>query len=287
MSVLDGKHTRLALLLASLSLAAPLRAATFDARETAVPLGKGHGEVGIFGPLRWGLTDDLTLEVHPILFLAGDFHGTVRVRHLQIKGWSLEGEYGLSVPTLGMRLTQHLGLASPFFPTWKKSDKRVGFFVVPHLGVLASRALLEDTWLTLRTDLTVGIPIGRNDALPIDSVFAPLELVMAPMLTGYRFRIGGGIDHPVVAWLRVRGQVDLFWTGKHPEGYAQLSTFFFKAYAGADLRLSKRMRLTLGLTLYNWDQHATKVVVDADGIATREHVRSTDVWPSLDLLWRW
>ncbi|MDF1562915.1 MAG: hypothetical protein P1V51_07715 [Deltaproteobacteria bacterium] len=271
----------------ALVLPAAALAEALPARETAHPLGKNHGEVGIFNELQWGLTDELSIEAHPILFLAGDFHATLRLRHAEVAGWTLSGEYGLAVPTLGMRLTQNLGFASPFFPTWEDSDNKVGLFVVPHVGLLASSGKPTGAVITARADLTVGVPLGQNDALPVDSVFAPLELVMAPMLTGFRLRIGGGYDHPLMDWLRLRGQVNLFVTGKHPEGYAQLSTFFLELYAGVDLRVTTNTRFTLGVKMFNWDQHATKVKVGADGYATREHVRSTDFWPTIDFIWRW
>ncbi len=279
--------TRLLALSLALAFATTALAEALPARETGHPLGKNHGEVGVFNPMQWGLTEDLSIEAHPILFLAGDFHATVRWKHTVVMGWTLSGEYGLAVPTLGMRLTQNLGFASPFFPTWDTSDNRIGFFVVPHVGVVASSGEVTGAVITARADVTVGVPLGRNDAIPVDSVFAPLELAMAPMLTGYRLRVGGGYDHPIFDWLRVRGQMNLFFTGQHPEDYTQLSTFYLELYAGADLRVTTNTRVTLGVKMYNWDQHATKVTVGADGFASRKHVRSTDFWPTFDFIWRW
>jgi len=274
-------------LLSSTQLPATAWAEGMQARETAYALGKGGGELGVFNPMQWGLNDKVTLETHPLLFLMGNFTLTARVQHLEVAGFTLSGEYGLGLPTLAMRLSTKLGFASPFFPTWDSSDKKIGWYLVPHVGVLASRRFGEGGVLTLRLDGSLGLKLGKSDALPIDSVFAPLELVMAPMLTGFRLRAGGGYDHPLTEWLRLRGQLNLYLTGAHPEGYAALSPFIFELYAGADLRLSKRSRITLGVKMYNWDQHATKLKSIGEGMVRREAVRSTDFWPTLDYLFRW
>jgi hypothetical protein len=51
------------------------------------------------------------------------------------------------------------------------------------------------------------------------------------------------------------------------------------------MNLSATFGFTFGATVYNYDQGATRVRIEKDGVAKRERVRQTDLYPSADLLW--
>jgi hypothetical protein len=268
------------LALPALAAAEPIRA-----RETAHLREAWGWSTGVFNPLRLALSDTITVETHPLLDAVGGFNLAVQRAHMQGAGWTLTVEGSLSCPTLAFRLTQVMPLASPFFPRWSKGGGEIGWVLVPGAGLIWSWGGPREAVWTVRGDVAVGVPLGPSDALPVDSLFAPLELALAPALTGLRARVGTGYDYPVLDWLRLRAQLNGYLTGNHPAPYAQLSPWFVEAYGGVDLGLGDHARITLGAKWYNWDQGAKEVVVDEAGRARRQPVRSNDFWPTLDFIW--
>ncbi len=169
-------------------LGRPARADQPPARETALVADKGKYSMGVFNPLRIAVTNRIELEAHPLVFLVS-LNFVVRVAHVEIGDrLHITGEYGLSVPTLAMKLLQgHL------FPSWALGKGRVGWLIAPRAGLVAS---LGDPWLdvvTIRVDLTVGVVLSHTDTMPLDT-YAPLELLFAPVTGGYRGRVGAIYD---------------------------------------------------------------------------------------------
>ncbi len=260
-------------LIAILSLAAVGSVpTTLPARDTADVLARGRWSVGIVDPLRIGVHEGLEVSTHPILTLLLSPNVEARVA-LRTGALRVTGEYGVSVPSVAMRLT-----SGYLFPTWGKSDHRVGWFLVPSAGVAISAG--ERTTWTGRFDTAIGIPIGRNDATPLDT-FAPLELLFAPALTGLRHHASTFVDRAVVDWLRVRVGLDAWMMGPSEPPKSPL---VFATRAGGDLRLSRSLRLSLGLIVYDSDQHRQVVERGEDRRFRRERVRSLDVYPTFDLV---
>lgn len=242
------------------------------ARDSADVIRAGDYSVGIVDPLRIGAKKNLEIVTHPIIstfMLSPNVQARVAFR-AHPGGLRITGEYGLSVPTMAMRIT-----SGYLFPSWKTSDNRVGWFVVPSVGVAVSYG----AW-TGRLDSAIGLPLGRNDATPLDT-FAPIELIFAPALNGYRHHLGTIVDVPATDWLRVRGALDAWMIGPFEPPKSQL---MFAASAGVDLRLSQRLRLSLGGILYNSDQRRQIVERGDDGRWKRTHVRSWDVYPTFDVI---
>jgi hypothetical protein len=241
-----------------------------SARDTADVLAPGKWSGGVVDPLRLGLTKDVEIVTHPIVSLLLSPNVQARVA-FRTKGLRVTGEYGLSVPTVAMRLTSGF-----LVPSWERSDKHVGWFVVPSVGLAASYGSF-----TARLDTAIGVPLGHNDATPLDT-WAPIELIFAPALNGYRHHLGARVDHPLTEWLRVRGALDGWMIGPFDPPKSQL---MFAASAGVDLRVSEHFRLALGAIVYNSDQRRTVVERGEDGRWQRTKVRSTDIYPTLDLIY--
>lgn len=275
---------RLCLLLALVS--APALASDPAPRETADVLSKGQWSVGVFNPLRIGLTDRVELVTHPLLDLAASPHAVVRVAH-RTGSLRITGEYGLSLPTVGARLMKGF-----FFPSWETSGRNVGWMLVPRAGVVVSGAATARSVWTARADFAARLPLGHNDAMPFESFLAPLDLVFAPALTGFRARLGGSYDQALTSRLRVKGEFNLYATGGNPEGFAQPADvdgtgipLYVYAHAGLDVALSARARLAFGVAWYNYQQFGTKLVTGDDGFSTYERVRSNNVLPTVDFIW--
>lgn len=275
---------RLCLLLAF--AAAPAAAAEPAVRETADLLSKGQWSVGVFNPLRIGLSDQVELVTHPLLDLTGSPNAVVRVAH-RTGSLRITGEYGLSLPTVGARLMKGF-----FFPNWETSGRNVGWMLVPRAGVVVSGdAGPRGVW-TARADVAARLPLGDNDAMPFESFLAPLDLVFAPALTGFRARMGAGFDQALTEKLRVKGELNVYATGGNPEGYAQPADvdgtgvpLYVYAHAGLDVALSPRARLAFGVAWYNYQQFGRKLVTGDDGFSTYERVRSNNVLPTVDFIW--
>ncbi|MFO0675400.1 MAG: hypothetical protein U0169_02625 [Polyangiaceae bacterium] len=270
-----------AVVLVAASSAAPMadaRAAEpLRAWDTAAVRPKGSGSIGLFAPLRISAKEGLELETHPLFFLVASPNVNLRVRLVDDGRLRLTGEYGLSVPTVAMRLTQ-----GTLFPSWDTSSRRVGWFVVPSVGAALSYG--TNHVATVRLDTAFGIGVGPNDATPLDTV-APLELAFAPALNGFRTRGGLAYDFPITTWLRGRVSFDAYYVGRAPD--PPKSPFTFATSATLDVRVTARTRLTLGAVWYDHDQRRTVVRTRPDGFAERVGVRSDDVYPTGDFVWTW
>lgn len=254
-------------------MAAALIAAmlALPARDSADVIPRGHWSVGLLDPLRIGVMKDVEVVTHPVISILASPNVQARVAFRTSK-LRITGEYGLSVPTVVMRMT-----SGYLFPSWKESDNRVGWFVVPSVGLAMSYGI----W-TGRIDSAIGVPLGRNDATPLDT-WAPLELIFAPSLNGYRHHLGTIVDHPVADWLRIRGGLDAWMIGPFDPAKSQ---FIFAGFGGVDVRLSRRLILALGGIVYNSDQRRQVIERGDDGRWKRTSVRSWDVYPTLDLIFR-
>ncbi|MBF5041533.1 hypothetical protein FGE12_03980 [Aggregicoccus sp. 17bor-14] len=234
-------------------------------RDSALLAPRGSWSVGVLEPLRYAVSDRVTLSAHPLLCALAPNAGA-EVALGRVGGVVLAGEAGASVPTLALRVLQgHL------LPEWKTSGRTVGLSLVPHAGVRASRALGEPGLLTVSADVAVGLtrPLGETQGLGAP---APLELLLAPALGGVRTRAGVLGEWALRPRLRLRLQGDLF---HYDAGGSPWST---RVGAGVDVGVGVHGRLALGAQWWSSDQHAYD-------FASGEHHRSHDFLPTLDFIW--
>lgn len=260
--------SRPALVLLALLAASVARAEPLPARDLADVHAPGGYSVGILSPLKVGLHDGLELQTHPLVFFVSP-NAVVRVAHGALLGFRFTGEYGLSLPTPAMKLSQGY-----LFPAWEEGGGEVGWFLVPRVGLVATRGDPASRTLTLRADVAVGVPLTKSDATAPGGV-APLDDLFAPVFAGFRTRVGVSYDARLVDWLRVRAGVGVSLHGTTPE---MPSPVAFNAGLGLDLAVGKRSRFTLGVVWWNADTRA----IDA---RTHERVRSNDFLPTLDFIW--
>jgi hypothetical protein len=137
--------------------------------------------------------------------------------------------------------------------------------------------------LTLKGDLTAGIPITPTDAMPLDAP-APLNVLMAPVLTGVRARVGALAERALGARVRARAYGDLYVHGRtailQPPAGLAWSNLTTRLGIGVDVLLGEERlnRITLGVAWWNSDQHEIDEV-------TFERVRTNEFWPTLDFVW--
>ncbi len=260
-------------MLALLFATSAARAEPLPAHDAAAILPPGRVSVGLFDPLRWGVVDRVEIDTHPVLDLALAPNAIVRWAAVRSRV-SLTGEYGLSVPTMPMRWLQGY-----VFPSWESGGGRIGWTVVPQVGFVLSTG--ERNVFSVRADTAFGVPLEHTDA-EAPHLFAPFELWLAPATRGLRSRAGVAYDHALTDGLRVRGALDVYLLGNREN--APVSPLVYALSAGVDARLAPRVRLRLGLVLYDIDTHRTVVTKDAEGFSTRERVRSRDLFPTADVI---
>jgi hypothetical protein len=240
------------------------------ARDSAEVESAGTWSTGVFNPLLYALTDKLQLRVHPVIFFLAP-HGSLQVVHWQRGPWTLAGDYGLAIPWPAVKLLQgHL------FPSFGRGEGEVGLALLPSVGVRLSHNSNQRV-VTAKIDVAGRVPFTSSDLRPLEAP-APLEILFAPLLAGYRVRAGALWDAQVAEGWRLRAYVDLFVHGvdsDHRRSWLEHVTL--RAGGGADWSWSARWRLAVGLVLWNANQFA----VDERG---RRH-RSTDLLPVLDLIW--
>ncbi len=259
----------------------------FGPRETArVRPERWAYSVGVFNPLTLNVGRGLEIQTHPLLFLVAP-NVIIRVPHIPMPGatptdqrWGLTGEYGLSIPTIGMRL-----LEGTLFPAWENNQGHIGWAIVPRAGAVASRAggalPGQTAVISARVDLAIGLPMSTTDAQPLDAP-QPLNLWFDPVLSRYRARVGLLWDSSLGCRWRVRAYGDLYVHGVQrtihlPAGMDNLTT---RLGAGLDVGFGSHLqrRLTFGVAWWNSYQHA----IDP---TTWRAERSNDVWPTLDFVW--
>ena len=246
-------------LLLSLTLASP----ALPARDTAHVHAQGESSVGVFSPYRRGIGGGKEYQTHPLFFLVAP-NALLRMEHKTSGSWKLSGEYGLSIPTYGARLLTGEGVAKFY-----SRANTVAWALVPRFGLALSKGDLNEGLITtLRADIAVGVPLGEHDMKPIE--VGVLDLVFAPLQSGYRARVGGIYDRRMSAKLRARASADLFSHGEQPSSWSA------RAGVGFDLVLSGKKRLALGVIWLNSDTRAVN--------AEREPIRSNDFLPTFDLI---
>jgi hypothetical protein len=247
-----------AMLATGAALAAPR-----PARDTAF-VGVEKASVGVFAPLTYAFSEHLELRAHPLLFLVAP-NVVARVTHGDLGGLRITGEYGVSIPTVPMRLARGY-----LFPT----RAEIPWMVIPSAGVIASRGDPFGSVWSASAEIAYRARLGPTSLTPTNAP-APLEMVLAPGAGGYRVRAGGAYDVALGERWRVRGYGDVFvWPG------GMLSPVAFRLGAAADLAVAEKSRFTFGAVYWNSDTGR----VD---LASGERLRSHDILPTVDFIWAW
>ncbi len=243
-------------------LAVPAQAMT--PHDSAALLQAGQWEVGLFNPLRVGLSNQLELRLHPLVALVSP-HAVLRFDHGQLQGGDLTIEWGLGVPTYGLRQLQG-DSAGTLLPT----DHEVPWMVVPRAGMVWSRGNDRRVY-TLRADLTLGVAFNQPERAVQSPGAGWLDLLFAPATDGYRARLGMMYDRALSGRFRSRTRLDLYATGIADNPFMALGRHIFDVglWKGKDGRWN---RLSLGVAWLNSDSHATG------------GARSNDFMPVIDLV---
>ncbi len=130
-----------ALAAAAVVASSPARAAwlrtTDFALTTAHTLERGEVQVGLFGPLLYGITSHVQVGLHPVLLIVGAPNLSARWRYLSWGAWELAADASTTWSLLGREDVQ--GGVAPAdcaecgFPGWARLTTTVSWSVVPTL----------------------------------------------------------------------------------------------------------------------------------------------------------
>jgi hypothetical protein len=234
-------------------------------RDSSLGETPGSWSVGVFEPLRYAVSERVSVSTHPLLFFVAPNAG-VRVGLGTLRGLTLAADAGASVPTLALRLAQgHL------LPSWERSGGKVGLLLVPRAGLRASHGVGEAGLLTLAAEVAAGLALTPSDTGSLGAP-AAVELLLAPAMGGVRTRAGALYEWALRPRLRLRGYADGYHyaTGGSP--------WSVRAGLELDVGVGAHGRLALGAQWWNSDQHAYDFV-------RGEHHRSNDFLPTVDFIW--
>ncbi|WP_146981564.1 hypothetical protein [Lujinxingia vulgaris] len=146
--------------------------------DTALLSEVGRWEVGLFGPLRYGLSEKMELAVHPLLFFVAP-NAQLKVSHGTRGGWHLASKHQLTYPTLLFRLMAREGIGG-ILP----ADR-----AVPHILSLQSELLVTREVGAHKVSLGLGVQVaprvGESQLVSIDLPFVyPRTAAMFGWATG-------------------------------------------------------------------------------------------------------
>ncbi|MAO84234.1 MAG: hypothetical protein CMH50_10200 [Myxococcales bacterium] len=245
------------------------------ARQTAHLLPAGVSQWGLFGPYTRGLKGGLELELRPLVFtLMASPNAVVRGGVHRQGLWRIAAEGGLSIPTMGMKMWQG-GEDNPLplpVSLYGRADT-IPWILVPRVGLIASRGTLDSDVLTLRADLSMAVQAGEGSFNATEHWL--LGLLLAPVDTGYRARLGATYDRLIHDRVRLRTSLDLYTHGAQPDRLRALGKVGIEIAAWRS-SAGRWRRVGLGVGWLNSDTYA----VNAD----RQRVRSNDFLPLFDIV---
>ncbi len=200
----------------------------------AETVSKGRWEVGIFAPLRYGLTDDVELAAHPLAFFVVP-NLTAKVSWTDDRPWRIGTRHGVHYPTPLLRMLSREG-SGGILP----ADTEV-----PHIIAITNEVLATTTiplfyrWVTVRLGVTIAPNIGGEEVIP------PIELpVVFPRTAAYSSNIVGhagiGFEGKIVSTFYLLWDGAVFFT----PGFE--GTYAFESTLEASWRPSDRFMLSAG-----------------------------------------
>ena len=141
------------------------------------------------------------------------------------------------------------------------------WILVPRVGLIASRGTLDSDVLTLRADLSMAVQAGEGSFNATEHWL--LGVLLAPVDTGYRARLGATYDRLIHDRVRLRTSLDLYTHGAQPDRLRALGKVGIEIAAWRS-SAGRWRRVGLGVGWLNSDTYA----VNAD----RQRVRSNDFY---------
>lgn len=172
-------------LITSLLLVTAAQAETGDfTRHTANTLSDGQWSVGIFGPLRYGVKDNLELEINPLAALLAP-HIAIKKSYSGIGDWTVASRHQLGYPTPLLKAFSKGGIGSLLAPD----------SVLPHTVVLQNDLYLgeanDNGEVTFSLGVNLALELGDSDYALIDAPYGFRQTNLYQNTLSLQFGMGG------------------------------------------------------------------------------------------------
>jgi hypothetical protein len=247
----------LAVFCASIAAAEPQPDLWFQsAGGSARTLPKGRWTIGIFQPLRYGVSDRIELSAHPLLFLLLP-NLSAKWAHGSAGSWQLASRHSFYDPTPLLRLLGREGTGGIISPEFK----------IPNMGAWTSELLLtrklgDEHFITAKAGLSFCLfRVGNLDSrttIDLPLVYPRLQ----PFYHGYNWR--GGVESLGRLYRRWHylADADFFFTPKGNEQWALEHKGMLLWDKSSRLQLGLGYKLTYGEYPFGSQWHLLGPLVD-------------------------
>ena len=134
--------------------------------NSAKNLDKGDWSIGVFAPLRYGLTDKIELSVVHLGYVLTAPHLRVMIEHSSLGSWSVASRHQIGYPTLMLRQFARGGIGGILPP-----DSIIPHTVVSKNDLYLGQSL-EQGELTLSIGVALALELGESTYSTIDYAYA-------------------------------------------------------------------------------------------------------------------
>ena len=226
--------------------------------DSAYPLENGQRQMGVFQPRMYGMSNNLEISTHPLLFF---IKPNVRVKkhHGEYKGLGMASRFSFDYPTQLLKLIQREGK----FGILAKD---------PDIGDIPNLFVFQGEWLATKklADYSITVKAGMSicPGCELDMrhiVDLPLAYPrMAGYQHGFASNLGLDFDYIYSERISIKTDLDLIFL---PEEDIFIENKFFINY-----QLSPKYTLTGGIKLTQ---------------GTYPFGKQLDIFPLIDLSWSW
>lgn len=228
---MNGKISTSALLFSFLLLSGNLTAQNAD----DFSLRKGQAEIGVFAPLRIGISDSLEISTHPLLFFAApNVH--LEWKHSPLLDFYWVSEHGIFYPTYLLRLLARKGIGGFISPEFD-IPQMVSFYN----GVVISKKITKTQRMSFSAGINVALSAGQPDSrTTIDLPFVYPRLTV--FYSRYQLKAGMGFEGSFSSRWKYRFSLQGFFADDYAlennayvawnsAGKMQLRVSYFLSYA--------------------------------------------------------
>ena len=216
--------------------------------KTAHTLPQGRWEVGMFGPLRYGLRESLEIEIHPLWAIISP-HIAVKKDLLELGRWSLAVRQSVAYPTILMRTLARGGIGGIMPP-----DSTIPHIVSSDTRLLATKDYSRKASVTMRMQLHVAPRLGDSDFphIPVPVVYPRLAAYQGAATLG----VGTFMRCEMTEGLEIHTDTQLWFMAGNQANWAAEQWVSLRWFAGKKFSVDAGLVATVGAYPYGTQWHA-------------------------------
>ena len=215
--------------------------------HTAHTLPKGRWEIGLFGPLRYGMSESVEIEVHPLWAILSP-HVAVKKDLIEIGRWSMAVRQSLSYPTPLLRLLARGGIGGVLPP-----DVSIPQIVSSDTRLLLTKNYSQSLSVTMRAQLQVAPRFGESTwpNIPVPVVYPRTAAYQAGATLGAGTFIKCGLGEAFA----LRSDTQFWYVLGQEANWAVEEWLTLRWYATTKMTVDLGLVGTIGLYDYGQNWH--------------------------------